>query len=178
MLTITRGDGIYTKYKLPSGTADTAYASCRVSYVDPKTGKSIEGIAYAEDYDADDEDNQCLEITAKVSSIAEAETLAGKQLRLHNKYEKTASFTLMGNVAIVSGVTVTLTKWGAWNGKYIVKQAVALDRKIRIHDEGEIEKDAGGILMASESILANHVRIGVVSAIDQTEKNGPCDIPG
>ena len=102
----------YTRWKLGASTADTQYTSCRVSYVDPATGKCIAGIA-----------NQQLEISAKVSSVGEAKTLAEKHLRLHNKYAKTASFTLPGDPDLVAGVTVTLEDWGAWDGKYIVSQA-------------------------------------------------------
>lgn len=121
--TIKRGDGSYTKYDLSVGEADTQYSSCRVSYVDPATGKCIEATAYVEDYKADAKNNQQLEVSAKVGSIAEAKVLAEKRLRLHNKYEKTAAFTLPGNPDIVAGVTVMLSDWGAFDGKYIVKQA-------------------------------------------------------
>jgi len=123
VLTIKRGDGTYSKYKLMTSEADTQYASCRVRYTDPATGKTIEGIAYAEDYKADDKDNQQLEVWAKVSSIGEAKTLAYKRLRLQNKYEKSATFTIPGNPDIMAGVTVMLEGWGAWNGKYIVAQS-------------------------------------------------------
>lgn len=123
ILTIKRGVRGYTRWKLGASAADAQYTSCRVSYVDPATGKCIAGIAKVEDYDADAEDNQQLEISAKVSSVGEAETLAGKHLRLHNKYAKTASFTLPGDPDLVAGVTVTLEDWGAWDGKYIVSQA-------------------------------------------------------
>ena len=122
VFTIKRGSGVYTKYKLNVGTADTQYSSCRVSYVDP-TGKCIEGIAKVEDYKADAKNNQQLEITAKVSDEAEAKALAEKLLRKHNRYAKTASFTLPGNPDLVAGVTVMLEKWGGWDGKYIVTQA-------------------------------------------------------
>lgn len=123
VMTIKRGVRGYTKWKLSSSTADTQYTSCRVSYVDPETGKCVEGIAKVEDYDDDAKDNQQLEVTAKVSSVGEAKTLAEKHLRLHNKYAKTASFTLPGEPDLVAGVTVTLEGWGAWDGKYIVSQA-------------------------------------------------------
>lgn len=121
--TIKKGSGKYIKYKLSTGTADAEYASCRVSYTDPGSGKSIEGVAKVEDYKADAKNNQQLEITAKVADAAEAKTLAEKMLRLHNKFAKTASFTLPGDPSLVAGVTVMLEKWGAWSGKYIVKQA-------------------------------------------------------
>lgn len=122
ILTIVKGSKDYIKYKHNIGTADTKYASCRVSYVD-SNGRCIEATAKIEDYKEDSEDNQQLEITAKVSSAAEAMALAEKMLRKHNKYAKTATFTLPGNPDIVAGVTVMLKGWGPWDGKYIVKQA-------------------------------------------------------
>lgn len=119
--TIRRGDGSYTKYKLAVGKADTQYASCRVSY--SGSGKCIEAIAYVEDYKADSDKNQKLEITARVGTIAEAKALAEKQLRLHNKYARTATFTMTGDPDLLAGVTVHLADWGSWDGKYMVKQA-------------------------------------------------------
>lgn len=123
VFTVKRGDGSYTKYDLSVGTADTKYASCRVKYADPTTGKVIEGIAYAEDYKADAKNNQQLEVTAKVTSTDEAKTLAAKRLRLHNKYSRTVTFTFPGDPDKVAGVTAMLEGWGAWDGKYIVKTA-------------------------------------------------------
>ena len=123
VLTIARGSGSYIKHKLNAGTAGTQYASCRVSYTDPGTGKCIEATVKVEDYNDKAKNNQQLEITAKVASVADAKTKAEKYLRLHNKYAKTATFTLPGNPDIVAGVTAKLTGWGAWDGKYIVEQA-------------------------------------------------------
>lgn len=113
----------YTSYHLSVGTADAQYQSCRVSYNDPATGKCIEGVAKIPDY-KDSDENQQLEITAKVGSVAEAKKLAEKRLRLHNKYCRTAEFTMPGNPAAAAGVTVELKGWGAWDGTYIVKQAI------------------------------------------------------
>lgn len=113
--------GAYTKYRLSSGAAETQYASCRVSYVDPASGKCVEGTAQAEGKDG--ESGQCLEVSAKVGSVGEARALAGKLLRLHNKLERTAVLTLPGDPALVAGVTVTLEGWGGWSGKYIISQA-------------------------------------------------------
>lgn len=113
----------YLDYRLSVGTADVQYQSCRVSYTDPDTGRCIEGIAKIPDYSEKSEKNQQLEVTEKVSSIAEAKRLAEKRLRLHNKYCRTAEFTLPGNPALVAGVTVALSGWGSWDGICIVKQA-------------------------------------------------------
>lgn len=111
----------YEDYSLSTAAAETQYGSCRVSYADPATGKCIEGTATAEGDDGESE--QCLEITARVSSAGEAEALAEKHLRLHNKFNRTASFTMPGNTALVAGVTVMLDGFGGWDGKYMVKQA-------------------------------------------------------
>lgn len=124
VVTITRNDGSYTKWKLLSGEADTKYASCRVSYTDPASGRVIQATAYVEDYDAKRENNQQLEISAKVANAAEAKTLAEKNLRLYNKHQKTASFTMPGNPDLLAGLTVQLVDWGMWSGKYIIKKAV------------------------------------------------------
>ena len=120
-LEIVKGGGSYIKYKLAMGSADTQYASCRVSYVNPENGSCIEGTANADGEDA--KSGQVLEITAKVSSVAEAQELAAKSLRDHNKFERTASFTMPGDPRLVSGVTVRLKGWGGWDHKYIISQA-------------------------------------------------------
>ena len=122
ILTITRGSGQYGKYKLHAGHSDTEYASCRVRYT-PPSGSTIEGIAYVEDYNENSETNQQLEIKAKVSSIGDAKRLAAKYLRLYNKYAKTVTFNLPGNTGAVAGLTFTLSGWGAFDGKYIIKQS-------------------------------------------------------
>lgn len=111
--------GGYIKYKLHSGSADTQYAKCRVRYMDPNTGKCIEGT----EEDSSVSGDQCLEIKAKVGSVGEAQTLAKKLLRLHNKLAKTATFTMPGDVGLVAGVTVQLKGFGGWDGKYIVTRA-------------------------------------------------------
>lgn len=121
--------GTYLSYSLAVGTADVQYQSCRVSYTDPRSGKCIEGRATVEDYDPEDEDNQQLEVTAKVDSIAEAKSLAEKRLRLHNRYCRTAEFTMPGDPALAAGAVVALDGWGGWDGRYIIAQAVhKLDR--------------------------------------------------
>ncbi len=121
VMTITPGGG-YTKYKLSTGTNNT-YSSCRVSWV-TSSGEVIEATTYAEDYKENDEKKQCLEISRKVSGVAEAEALAAKYLRLHNKYELTASFTFPGDTRLLAGCVVTLSGWGAFDGRYVIKKAV------------------------------------------------------
>jgi len=119
--TITKGNDSYTRYSLSRGQNDTQYGSCHVSYTDPLTGKTIE--ATYKDPNSDDS-SQILEYTAKVSSVAEALKVAEKRLRLKNKFAKTGSFTFPGDPSLVSGSTVQLSGWGAFDGKYIIQQAV------------------------------------------------------
>lgn len=111
----------YISYRLSTGAAETQYGSCRVSYTDAATGQLIEGTATAEGEDS--KSGQCLEITAKVKDAGEAQALAAKHLRLHNKFNRTVTFTLPGNTGLVAGVTVKLEDFGGWSGKYIIKQA-------------------------------------------------------
>lgn len=120
--TIRKGDKSYTKWKLNTSEADTHYTSCRVRWT-TSGGTLIEGIATVEDYDEESSTNQQLELWAKVSSRAEAQVYAAKMLRMHNKFQRTASFTVMGDPTLVAGQTVLLEGWGAWNGKYIISQA-------------------------------------------------------
>lgn len=118
--TIRRNEG-YTKYKLNTAKNDT-YTSCKVSWTN-SSGKCISGTAYVDDYKENNERNQCLRINRCVSSASEAKELAKYYLRLHNKYELTATFTFPGDPALIAGVTVKLDGFGAWNGKYIISQS-------------------------------------------------------
>lgn len=121
VLTIRKGDGTYTRYRLSTQAAGTQYGSCRVSCVDMATGTVIEGIAKATGEDV--KSGQRLEVHAAVKSAGEAEELAQQQLRLHNKFNHSASISLPGNPVLVAGVTVRLCGFGGWSGKYMVKQA-------------------------------------------------------
>lgn len=121
IMTIRRDDKSYLDYSLSTGSADTQYSRCHVSYTDPQTGKVIEGTYY--DTTDDDDTGQCLEIKAKCANEAEAVQLAENWLRMRNKFSRTASFTLPGNTSLVAGVTLLLVDWGGWDGKYMVKQA-------------------------------------------------------
>lgn len=123
--TFTHGDGTYSKYKVGTTKSDTQYTSCRVRYVNP-LGMLIEGIAKVSDYDptaSADKEGQQLEIWWAVSSIGEAKSLAEKMLRMHNKFSKTCQFTTPGDPNLVAGANVDVKGFGAFDGKYVIKQA-------------------------------------------------------
>ena len=111
----------YISYKLSTSESGT-YTSCRVSYTG-NDGKVISGTAYITGYKKDDKKNQCLEIKQKVSSVAEAQTLAEQLLKQRNKFEFSASFTLPGDTTLLAGCNIAISGFGAWDGKYAIKQA-------------------------------------------------------
>lgn len=122
----TFGDGAYIKWSFATGEGQTKYDKCIVQYTDPKTGKVIKGEAVSEDYDEDekkdDEEPEILYIrNQKVSSVDEAKALAEKELKLANKFERTAQLTVRGNPNYCAGMTIRLYKFGYWSGKYLVK---------------------------------------------------------
>ena len=121
--TISRADGSYLSYKLNTGEADTKYHKCRVYYTDPNSGKVIEGTAVSDEEKKDGDNEQVLEIKAKVSSAKEAEALARKKLEWANRFEYTASFTLPGDPHLLAGCVVSLKKWGSFNGDYVIYSA-------------------------------------------------------
>ena len=117
---IKAGKGNILSYSFSTKTADKSYSKCHVSYTDPKTKKKIE---YTYTPPNANKDGQTLEIKQKVSSMDEAKELAMKSLRAKNKGETTASFTLVGDVDLVAGVTVKVYGYGEFSGKYIIEEA-------------------------------------------------------
>lgn len=114
-------EGGYIKYKLSTGT-NNVYTSCRVYYT-TTSGAVISATEYAENYNENSDNQQCLQVCQRVSSKAEAQELAHKLLRLHNKFEITGTFTFPGDPRLAAGNTVELCDFGFGDGKYIVKTA-------------------------------------------------------
>lgn len=120
---IKKGDGSYTDFSANLGKAKKEYTSCRISCVNAD-GQLIEGIAYNTETEETESNMQRLDIKANVKSIGEAQNLAQKMLRLNNKYGCTISFLMPGNTALLAGETVEVEKFGYWDGKYIISEAV------------------------------------------------------
>lgn len=168
-------DTSFTKWKLDTKTADTKYASCRVSYVEPATGACIEYTAYTEDYDEDAKTNQQLELYAKVGSVAEAKTMAEKHLRLHNKFSKTVQFTHTGHVWYVAGVGIPCQRLRLLGWTLYLHTGKAHNQRKRLHNNRDRPQDTGGILMADE---VTRLRIGTVSAVDKAQAGRPRHFQG
>ena len=103
-----------------TGSNDTAYSKCHVSYTNPETKETIE---YTYTPRNAKKDGQTLEVNEKVSDKEEARKLAMKRLRQKNKTEFSAEFSLVGDVLLVAGVTVEVVGYGAFDGKYIIETA-------------------------------------------------------
>ena len=117
---IIKGKSDVESYSFTDGLNDTAYSSCHVSYTEPNTGTTIE---YTYTPTSGDGTGEVLEISEKVSSREEARRLAMKRLREKNRAEFSASFTLSGDASLVAGITVNVSGWGAFDGKYIIETA-------------------------------------------------------
>ena len=118
---ITKGKADVKTYRFSTSLNDTKYSKCRVSYTNPTTRETIEYTYTPREADAD---GVLLEINEKVSNREEARQLAMKRLRQKNKGEYQAEFTLVGDTGLVAGVTVLVSGFGVFDGKYIIQKSV------------------------------------------------------
>lgn len=118
-LMLIKGTSNILDYNFDATTNDTAYGSCRVRYKDPKTGKVIEHHYKPRDSNG----GPVLEINEMVRTKEEARQLAMKRLRGKNKMETKVSFTIMGDIRFLAGVTVTIKGFRVFDGKYIIQKA-------------------------------------------------------
>jgi phage protein D len=119
---IVKGNGEYRNYRFSSKTGDASYGKCHISYTNPTTGQTIEYTYTPRDGDTSN-DTQILEVNEKVTDREDARKLAMKRLRQKNKAEFSADFTLVGDCRLVAGVTVAVSGWGVFDGKYIIETA-------------------------------------------------------
>lgn len=119
VVTIIRGESSVISYSATSSTREV-YSAARVEY---KGGSKKEEIRYTYTPPNRPATGKTLVINERVTSIAEAQRLAKKRLRQKNKEEIRFSLTMMGNIALVAGVTVMIKGWGVFDGKYFVEEA-------------------------------------------------------
>lgn len=96
------------------------YKSCRVEYHDANKNQTIKHT-----FSPPNPPNtgRVLVINERVASRKEAERLAKKRLRQENKSGVVFSITMMGDLLYVAGLTVNLSGFGSFDGKYIIVQA-------------------------------------------------------
>ena len=106
-----------TGYSLRTKIRDI-YAACRVSYQQGSSKSNIEAT-----YTVTGKKGKTLQVNEQVESVAEALNLAKKRLREKNKDEVTGSLNMLGNFGLLSGVTVNLLGFGAFDDKYLITRA-------------------------------------------------------
>lgn len=114
MLYVTRLQG----WSFESKIRDT-YKACHVKY---KAGKK-KGVIEATFTDPNKTEGKTLQVHEQVNSVAEAEKLAKRKLREKNCEEVTGSIDTIGNLALVTTLTVNVLGFGKFDGKYLITSA-------------------------------------------------------
>ena len=107
-----------TGYRLHAVTRDI-YKACHVQCNDSDSGNTIESTFT----DPNKTDGKTLEVKEQVKTIPEAEKLAKKKLREKNRDEWTMTIDTMGDFYLVAAMTVNVTGFGKFDGKYIITEA-------------------------------------------------------
>ena len=116
---ITRGDKDILSVRFSSKTAKV-YKSAKVKYHDPVQDEDYE----AEELDDDVEGSEReLEIYERVESQSDAQRVAQQRLASANRQEVTGSISLVGDIGLAAGLTVTLSGYGMFSGKHFINKA-------------------------------------------------------
>lgn len=112
---IKREESLITGYGIRSKTREV-YKACHVKYTDSESGETFEYTFTPDKEKA----GKTLEVNEQVRSEAAAERLAKKKLREKNCEEVTVRLSSMGRLDIAAGVTVIISGFHAFDGKYII----------------------------------------------------------
>ncbi|UAT29501.1 hypothetical protein K7T73_12915 [Bacillus badius] len=113
--TIFRTDDRIKDYSLRD-TLGNMYKSCKVTYTDPKTKKTL---SYTFTPKNPPPTSRILTVNEQVKSKKEAIELAKNSLRNANKEAVTGSIRLAGFLPVYSGQCINLKDFGAFDGKYL-----------------------------------------------------------
>lgn len=123
---IPKTGGMYSpkSYSFKISSSDTGYDNAKVSYTDPKTGKTQTAEAQAAKVPPKkDGDPKTLSLNRRVENADQAIKLAQGKLHKANRKEQTANLEIMGNPGIAAGMNVNLAGFGIFSGKWSVKSA-------------------------------------------------------
>jgi len=112
---ITRSDTIRFSFR---NRARRIYDAAEFSYFDPDT-KSL--ITQSVSADQPSPSGDTLKIVARCETTRQAQVKAEASLHLHNMVLVDASIEGPGNPALVAGINVQLSGWGALDGKYLIE---------------------------------------------------------
>jgi len=126
-LTFTRTGGGYdavSEYDFTVKSEGTSYEAAEVEYHDPATGQT-HTYTYNPGGKKLTEENtiKVLSMDKRVESQADAMALAKNRMRGANKGETTGNFTIMGHPGLVAGMTIGMSGFGKFSGKYFVTKA-------------------------------------------------------
>lgn len=118
-----KGGGDFTalSYDFKSSSEGTSYSACTVEYHDPTT-RELRTYTYNPGGKEQTAENtrKILVLDGRVESEADAMKLAQNGLRGENKGETTGSFEIKGYPGLVAGLTVEMSGFGMFSGKYFV----------------------------------------------------------
>ncbi|MDR2821039.1 MAG: hypothetical protein LBB60_10990, partial [Desulfovibrio sp.] len=124
VLTVSReGAGMLSakSWNFKQSSSKTGHRKASVSYTDPAEG--VTHTAEVQAADAAEKDEKTLALNQRVESSGQAIKGAASALHKSNKKENTATVEVMGHPGIVAGITLDLTGFGDFSGRYIVKKA-------------------------------------------------------
>lgn len=116
--TLTRGKSNVISWDLDSQAYDL-YSECTCSYYDPATENLLSRTVKAPNV------NQGMKkkLLKRAANLAEAERYATNELRNLNKNEVNGRITVKGAVKYIGGVTIMLSGFGVFDGKYMIESA-------------------------------------------------------
>lgn len=117
--TYTAGDSLIKGFSFNKQSHDL-YKSCTCRYHVPEHRKLIK-YTYT---DPDIEDGINLRIRKRVANANEAKRKARAALRQKNKHQCTGSLLLVGNTELQAGLTINVSSFGKYDGKYIITKAI------------------------------------------------------
>lgn len=118
--TLKRGEDAVKSYSFGWSITDSAYRACQLAYKPPKS-KTTTKVTYTPPNAP--KIGPLLKINEVVKSAAEALRTARLRLREKNKNFGRASLQLAGDVRMSTGLTINLSGWGRYDGKYIIEKA-------------------------------------------------------
>ncbi len=118
VLTVRKGESTILSFSAKS-TINKIYKACHVKYKNSKKDVYIEHTFTAPGRT----EGMTLEVNEKVETLEEAEKLAKKRLREKNMEEISVSVTMLGSFSLLSGNTVKLERFHAYDGKYMIVRA-------------------------------------------------------
>ena len=116
---IARGDANILSVRLSSKSAQV-YKKAHVRYHDPLKNETYD---YEDEDDVIEGSERELEICERVESQTDAERVASQRLASANRKEVTGSLTLLGDVNLTAGQTITLSGYGMFSGKHFITKA-------------------------------------------------------